>query len=314
MKWIEVKIETSNEAADAVSYFAYALGANGVQLSYAQDFEILERDADGITPSDSSFYNDGELVVTAYFPYTPEFEAVKARLHEKINCASEYLDFGNIIITSQIVDDCNWAEEWKKHYKQFNITPTIKIKPSWETVQHQDTDCTMVIEMDPGMAFGTGTHETTAMCALFIEKYMRQGFELIDIGCGSGILSIIGAKLGASEIYAVDIDEVAIKVAKDNMERNNIKQNVNYITGTLDNLIDVKADIIVANIIASVIIELSSNLKYYLKSGGIFIASGIIKDRAAEVIDIFRKNNFVDIDRNHMGEWVAIVFKCQDSL
>lgn len=314
MQWIETRITTSNQAVDVVADFARTIGANGVEIIYKKDAVRLP---DNIQQSDSSEVlpdNDKHVVVRAHFPYTYKPKDIKAQLIKKIQNAAAYLDVGNIDIATTVVDDEDWANTWKRYYKPFNITKNIRIKPSWEEFHKKDADGKIIIEMDPGMAFGTGTHETTIMCARLIERHIKLGYNVIDIGCGSGILSIVAAKLGAHSVQAVDIDEVAVKVANENIRQNNVADKVHCTAGTIDDLEIIKTDMIFANIIADVIIDLCDRAKSRLKPGAVFIASGIIKQRTKEVLDKFRQNGFSDVEQYDMGEWVAIVFRWQGSL
>ena len=162
--------------------------------------------------------------------------------------------------------------------------------------------------------FGTGTHETTRLCSQLLEKYVREEDKVIDVGCGTGILSIIAVKLGASHAQAVDIDEVAVRVSRENCTINNVSERITVTRGVLADLKPQKADIIVANIIADVVIGLSGLIPQYLRRGGILLTSGIIKERKQDVIEAYTTLGFELVSVDEMGEWVAIVFKCPDSL
>jgi len=210
------------------------------------------------------------------------------------------------------VNDEDWSNAWRKYYKPFRLSERIMVKPSWEEFEAGAED--IVIELDPGMAFGTGTHETTKMCAVLVDKYINKDDVVMDIGCGTGILSIVAAKLGASEVVAVDVDEVAVKVTKENCRVNGTDGVVDAFKGTILDIKDIKADLIVANIIADVIIDMAKDLSKYLKADGIFITSGIIKERKQQIIEEYQKYGFYLVESMENGEWVAMVFKCRDSL
>ncbi len=227
---------------------------------------------------------------------------------------SQFLNVGKGLEGYGEVDDEDWSTAWKKYYKPLQLTDRIVIKPTWEDYSPKGDE--IIIQMDPGMAFGTGTHETTQMCSVLLDKYMKDDTEILDIGCGTGILSIIAAKLGAKSVEAIDIDEVAVKVARENIELNQEIPKVSAYKAVLSDLKqdEHKYDIVVANIIANVIIDLSSQIPYYLKKESLFITSGIIKERKQEVIDACERNGMSLIETLEMGEWVAMVFKCPDTL
>ena len=185
------------------------------------------------------------------------------------------------------------------------MSNSIVIKPSWEEYTAKEGE--KIIDIDPGMAFGTGTHETTRMCINAIEKYMKQGDSLIDIGCGSGILSIAAAHLGAQRVIAVDLDKLAVKVSKENVELNGFSDTVDVRYGDLTEVIDEKADVIVANIIADIIAKLSENIADFMKEDGYFISSGIINDKKDFVISKLIDNNFEIVEEKNDGEWNCIV-------
>ena len=215
------------------------------------------------------------------------------------------LDTGSLEVFKKVVKQENWENEWKKYFNVQKVSNSIVIKPSWEDYTAKDGE--KIIDIDPGMAFGTGTHETTRMCINAIEKYMKQGDSLIDIGCGSGILSIAAAHLGAQRVIAVDLDKLAVKVSKENVELNGFSDIVDVRYGDLTEVIDEKADVIVANIIADIIAKLSENIADFMKKDGYFISSGIINDKKDFVISKLRDNNFEIVEEKNDGEWNCIV-------
>jgi ribosomal protein L11 methyltransferase len=210
------------------------------------------------------------------------------------------------------VDDEDWSTAWKKYYKPFHISDSVVIKPSWEDYDKKDGE--IIIELDPGMAFGTGTHETTRLCSQLLERHVRKGDTLIDVGCGTGILSIIAVKLGAAKATAIDIDDVAARVTGENCAINGVSDSIDVRKGVLADIEPFKADLVVANIIADVVIKLSEPMPQYLKKGGILLTSGIIRERREDVVKAYTGLGFEVISIDEMGEWVAIVFKCPDSL
>jgi ribosomal protein L11 methyltransferase len=208
------------------------------------------------------------------------------------------------------VEEEDWANSWKKFYKPTKVGKSIVIKPTWE--DYVPVDDEIVINIDPGMAFGTGTHETTQLCAIKLEEYIKPGDVVLDIGCGTGVLSLIAGKLKAKKVVAVDFDTLAVKIARENAELNDLGGMVEIREGNLLDVIDEKADVIVANILAAAIVELSGIIKPYLKENGIFISSGIIIDRLADVLNALEAENFKIVFVQQMGEWVGVVAQKRD--
>ena len=210
------------------------------------------------------------------------------------------------IYTSECSDD-DWKDEWKKYFHTVNITDNIIIKPSWDDYEASEGET--VIEIDPGMAFGTGTHETTALCVEFLEKYVPEKKKLLDIGCGSGILMLIGKILGVEKVVGIDIDSNVKDVVIENFEKNNIKDNYEIIIGDLVEDINEKYDLVVSNILVDVLTELLENIEKTLEKGATIIFSGIIKDKEEEFLRKTKEHNLVEIDRNEKNNWVSLVFK-----
>lgn len=316
MKWYEIRINTTDEASDAVSEMLTTLGAGGVAIKDPYDIrkELLKPDT--LDYADEEFFQSlgDDVIIQAYFQDGLEINGLLKEIDNGLKNISQFLNVGKGLEGYGEVDDEDWSTAWKKYYKPFRLTDRIVIKPTWEQYEKQPGD--IIVEMDPGMAFGTGTHETTQMCSILLDKYMLDDTEVLDVGCGTGILSIIASKLGATKVDAVDIDEVAVKVAKENIELNHETSKIKAFKGILSdiNRDENKYDIIVANIIATVIIDLSSIIPYYLKKNSLFITSGIIKERKQEVIDSCVKSGLTLIETLEAGEWVAMVFKCQDIL
>ena len=200
----------------------------------------------------------------------------------------------------------DWAECWKKYYKPLHIGKNIVIVPAWEDYEAKETD--VIVKIDPGMAFGTGTHETTALCAELIEKYMPKGKRVLDVGTGSGILAVLASKLGAGEIEALDIDPNAVKAAKENCVANNVP-NVTCRQSDLIRAASGKYDFISANIVADIIIRMSENVADYVNDGGILIVSGIIETQANDVLNALTAKGFTLIDKLDKNDWNAFAFK-----
>lgn len=314
MKWLELKVVTTEEASDAVSEMLMSIGAGGVAIEDPNDIKRQINSAESLDYADDEFLNSlgDDVTIKAYFPSDSHGEGLIPLVCEKLGFISGFLDIGKGYTGISEVDDEDWATAWKKYYKPFNISTRVVIKPSWEEYIPEEDE--IIIELDPGMAFGTGTHETTRMCAQLLERYIKTQDEVIDLGCGTGILSIIAAKLGARSILAADIDETAVKVTKENCIINRVEDRVTAVKGVLEGLERQRSDIVVANIIADVIRNISPLVPYYMKKDGYFITSGIIKERKDEIIVAYVKQGFVLKESLEMGEWVAMVFRWQDSL
>lgn len=307
MKYIELQVITTSEASDAVSEVLYDEGASGVLIEDPNDFKMLNRDEKRWD------YVDEELVkllgedtrVKGYF-LSEDFSEDKLRSIElRIGRLDEYgLDRGKGIVTTREVNDEDWATAWKKYYKPAKIGERVVIKPTWEEYEARAGE--VIVELDPGMAFGTGTHETTMMCVKLLEKYVGKGCTVFDVGCGSGILGITAARLDAGRVVCVDIDEVSCKVSRENAELNKVTDKLDIRCGNLLDVVADKADVIVANIIADIIISFSEDAMGFLKESGVFISSGIIRDRRDDVLIKLRKQGFKALEVLEMGEWCAI--------
>lgn len=311
MNWTEVTIKTTTEAVEAISNILMEERCGGVMIEDPKDFLFQKKNELDWDYVEEEVFNksgqDGVLIKT----YIPEernvlelIETVKARI---ALLPSFGLDIGEGSVSLSNVNESDWANEWKKYYKPTKVGKKIVVKPSWEEYEKQEGD--LIIELDPGMAFGTGTHETTSMCIRELENYVDETKTVFDIGCGSGILAIAAAQLGAKEVVAGDLDEVAVKVSKENCEINNVSDKVVVKHGSLFEVVDSKADIIVANIIADIIKILAKDVSKFLKDDGVFISSGIILAKIDEVCQALEENGFEIVKVERLGEWSAIVSK-----
>ena len=212
---------------------------------------------------------------------------------------------GKAELSLSTLQEEDWANEWRKYYKPIRVSRRIVIVPTWETYEPKPGD--VIIEMEPGMAFGTGTHETTRMCLQFLDELVKPGDTCIDIGCGTAILGIAAAKLGAVDVLAIDRDRVAVRSAKENIILNHVENTVRAVEGDLlSGQQQMQADVIVVNIIADVIIGLVPGLAPFLKKGGVIIASGIIKERCAEVVAAMEQAGYEIVEVRAEGEWNAV--------
>lgn len=312
MNWIEAAVHTTTAGADIVSELLMNAGATGTSIEDRTDvlnaqkpegmWDMLDEHILDAMPED--------VLVKAYFEEgasTPETLAfVRARLSELAHMDLGF-DLGSLEFTRETVHEQDWAENWKRYYKPFRAGERIVVKPSWEPYEPFPED--LVIEMDPGMAFGTGTHETTYMCLQMLERYVRPGSACIDVGTGTGILAIAAAKLGAQDVLAIDLDEQAVAVAKENIQKNGMQQVVHAQAGDLLKDSVGKADVIVANIIADVICALCGPAKAHICPGGAFICSGIIREREEDVLRALRQAGYAVDCRIARGEWVCLSAK-----
>lgn len=306
-KWFEVKVVTTSEAIEPISGIFYGLDVKGVAIEDPEDIKNRDKLSWDFADVNIFEFGDDAAVVKGYFNENENVENIIEYVENKIEELKEMgIDVGKGFVTTKDVFEEDWATSWKKYYKPLRIGNKILIKPIWEDIEISSDD--IVVELDPGMAFGTGTHETTSMCVELLEKYLNENNNLFDIGTGSGILSIVASKLGAENVIGVDLDEVAVAAAKENVSYNKI-DNVNILHGDLVNVLKGEANIVVANIIAEVVVYLTSIIKPFIKKDGYFITSGIIKDRKEDVLNALNKEGFEVVEISEKGEWVAIASK-----
>lgn len=306
MNWIEVQIKTTDELEEVVSDILYDVGATGLAIEDPRDIsELVQTEIawDFIDPSLIDL-KINQVIIKAYFAEDDDVDNIIQNIKNSIKRHPMLKEEENKLIINSI-DDNDWAESWKKFYKPIKIGKNILIKPTWEDVDVDEN--TLLIELDPGMAFGTGTHETTIMCAEALEKYVNSGDLVHDIGCGSGILAVIAAKLGAKKVIGVDLDPICTQVSIENIKINKVEDIVEIRRGNLFEIIKGDANVIVSNIIAEVIEEMTIDLKSYMKDGGIFIASGIIIDKIPQVKNALLENNFTILDIIKRNEWACII-------
>lgn len=309
MRWFEIKITVASDAVEAVTNMLYEVGAEGIVIEDPNDpiyDESYEGDWDYVS-SEVYEFETSDAVVKGYCSDI-ESEEIKSLLEEKVHQLDSFgLHMGAGTVDVNEVVDNDWAHEWKKYFKPLKVGEHIVIKPTWEDYEASEGE--MIIEMDPGSAFGSGTHETTSMCVAFIDEHITENDTVYDIGCGTGILGIAAAKLGAKEVTCVDIDELAVVATKENMVLNNVEDKVSVHQGDLTDVLNGKADMVIANIIADVIIFLSKDIPNYLKKEGVFITSGIIHDKREAVKAALVENGFKILEVRTEGEWNAITAK-----
>ena len=308
MKWCEVSIQTSHEATEIIAEIFRDLGAGGVVI---EDPELVN----GYITSGKWDYTDIPIateteVVTekAYLVVNGELEGRLQTFKQEIKALGERgVNIAPAIITTAELQDEDWSDTWKQYFHIEKPGDRVVIKPTWEEYEAKEDE--VVIELDPGAAFGTGTHATTSMCIKELETLVKPDDVVFDIGTGSGILSIISAKLGARDIQAVDYDDSVLKIVEENLEQNHIENIVSVAQSDLMQNVHGKANLVIANIIADIIIRLFPQLDEHLEPNGTLLTSGIIEDRIDDVINAGQENGFAVVKRKENKGWACITFK-----
>lgn len=310
MKWSEICVHTTNEAIEAISNILNENGASGVVIEDISDFLKERPDQFGeIYQLDRDDYPEEGVLIKSYLPQNDVLDKTVEQIKQAINRLIDFdIDIGTNKITLNDVDEEDWATAWKKYYKPVSISDKITITPTWEDYKSKFPE-EVVIELDPGMAFGTGTHPTTMLTLRAIEKHLKQGQTVIDVGTGSGILSIASALLGAGDVYAYDLDDIAVTSAKSNIELNRAASKVKVEQNNLLDDIEINPDLIVANILAEIIVKFERKAFSLLKPGGLFITSGIIESKENMVKQALESAGFDILEMNKQEDWVLIVAK-----
>lgn len=308
MKWAEVSIKTTHEATELIAEMFHDLGASGVVI---EDPELLQTYLTSGTwdYTDLTAPVDREVVtVKAYLPVDETLDEKLRLFEEAVDLLPEHnIDKGSAAISWNEVQDEDWENNWKEYYHTEKIGDRIVIKPSWEEYQAGRED--VVVELDPGMAFGTGTHPTTSMCVKALEELVAKDAVVFDVGTGSGILAIAAAKLGAAKVQAVDFDPLAVRIAGENVEKNNVTNLVETKQSDLLQNTTGQADVIIANIVADIIIRLLDQIPEKLHADGVLLASGIIKDRIGDVTKAVFDHGLL-LDRvMEEGGWAAMLIR-----
>lgn len=296
-KWIEITLIVDGEAAEAVAEVMQRYGHQGVSV-----------EQNGIMPDS---WDEGEvpppesLTVRAYIPDDDRASFAKQQLEEALGHMRMMYPMPNP--TYSVLDEVDWAEAWKAHYQPLRIGKNVLIRPRWIEVEPQPND--IVISLDPGMAFGTGTHPTTQLCLESLEAVMEHGYRVLDLGCGSGILSIAAAKLGAPEVVGFDIDPIAVKATLENAEDNGVGDKITAYEGSLENVLTSarRFDLVVVNILAKIILPMcEAGLGQTVRPGGKAIFSGLIHEQVEEVETALRKTGLIPQNKRTQGDWVSI--------
>ncbi|WP_428909177.1 50S ribosomal protein L11 methyltransferase [Niallia sp. Krafla_26] len=308
MKWSEISIHTTNEAVEPISNILHEAGASGVVIE--DPFELVKEREDQfgeiyqLNPND---YPEEGVIVKAYLPVNSFLGETVDEIKEAINNLMLFnIDIGKNHVSLSEVNEEEWATAWKKYYHPVKISERFTVVPTWEEYTPVSSD-ELIIELDPGMAFGTGTHPTTVMSIQALERIVKKDDTVIDVGTGSGVLSIAAAMLGAKKVTALDLDEVAVQSARINIKLNKVHPVVDIFQNNLLEGIHETADVIVANILAEVIVRFTHDAYRCLKQGGYFITAGIIQQKKDEVRDSLEAAGFDIEETLQMEDWVSFI-------
>lgn len=317
MKWTRVTVETTTETTDMLSYLLDEYGVEGIEVEDKIPLSEADKQAMYIDILPELPPDDGVAYISCYVDDKIDVKDLCKYIEERLEEMSSYMTVGTGKIAMSETDDKDWMSKWKDFFHPFRLEDNIVIQPTWtERADVNPND--IVVQIDPGTAFGTGSHETTKLCIGNLKKYINPDgtTDVLDAGCGSGILSIIAMKLGANKVFGIDIDQLAVDASIENLDLNDIpKERYRIVKGDVigDREFATKVaeigtyDIVVANILASVIIPLSAVIRPFMKDNGVFITSGIIDDKEEAVKQALLDNGFEIVDTTYMGEWVSIV-------
>lgn len=308
MKWTEISILSTNEAVEAISNILHEAGASGVVIEDSGELTKDRIDQFGeiyaLNPSD---FPENGVVIKAYLSATSflaeTVEEIKLAIANLVNYD---INIGENLVSISEVNEEDWATAWKQYYHPVKISERFTIVPTWEDYTPVSTD-ELIIELDPGMAFGTGTHPTTVMCLQALEKVVKDSDSVVDVGTGSGVLSIGAALLGAKQVHALDLDLVAVTAAKENIELNKVDHVVEVFHGNLLDTVKEPADVVVANILAEIIMTFTDDAFSIVKPGGLFVTSGIIGAKKEDVKQALIDSGFEIQEILMMEDWVAII-------
>ena len=312
MKWNIFRLRTTTQAEDIVSSILMDLGIQGIEIEDKIPLTAREKEQMFVDIMPEGEADDGIAYVSFYLEEDQDKEEMLASVRNELEEMRTFMEMGDLEIEESQTEDVDWVNNWKKYFHQFTVDDVLII-PSWEDVEPKDKD-KMIIHIDPGTAFGTGMHETTQLCIRQIKKYMTPGAQVLDVGCGSGILGMLALKFGAGHSLGTDLDPCAIDATHENMEANGIEASQYEVM--IGNLIDDKEvqdkvgydkyDIVAANILADVLVPMPPGVVPAMKPGGIYITSGIIEEKESVVTDAVKKAGLEVLEVNHQGEWVSV--------
>ena len=307
MKWNKFRLKTTTEAEDIVSSMLMDLGVQGIEIEDKIPMTQAEKEQMFVDILPETGINDGIAYISFYLEEDEDKESLLEAVKNELEDMRAYVEVGEGTIEESQTEDVDWVNNWKKYFKPLPIGDKLLIQPTW--LDDEKTD-RLMLHIDPGLAFGTGGHNTTKLCLEQLEKVINPGMNILDVGCGSGILSIASLLLGAKSATGVDIDALAVKTAIENGKINNLLYpEYNMIQGDLTDKISGQYDIIVANIVADIIIRLCKDIKQYMHAGSLFIVSGIVDIREDDVTTAFYENGLDIVSRNEEGGWVCFTLK-----
>ena len=313
MKWNQFRLKTTTEAEDIVSSMLADLGIEGVQIEDKIPLTQSDKEQMFVDILPDMPEDDGCAYLTFYLDEEVDKHEMLLKVRQELEEMRSYLNVGDCTIEESQTEDVDWVNNWKQYFHQFYIDDILVI-PSWENVEAKDSD-KMVIHIDPGTAFGTGMHETTQLCIRQLKKYVTEDTEILDVGCGSGILGMLALKFGAKHSVGTDLDPCAIDATYENMDNNGISRDQYEVM--IGNIIDDKEvqdkvgyekyDIVAANILADVLVPLTPVIIHQMKPGAVYITSGIIEDKENVVVEAVKAAGLEVLEVNHQGEWVSVV-------
>lgn len=312
MKWNQFRLKTTTEAEDIVSSMLADLGIEGVQIEDKIPLTQSDKEQMFVDILPDMPEDDGCAYLTFYLDEEVDKHEMLLKVRQELEEMRSYLNVGDCTIEESQTEDVDWVNNWKQYFHQFYIDDILVI-PSWENVEAKDSD-KMVIHIDRAQHSGTGMHETTQLCIRQLKKYVTEDTEILDVGCGSGILGMLALKFGAKHSVGTDLDPCAIDATYENMDNNGISRDQYEVM--IGNIIDDKEvqdkvgyekyDIVAANILADVLVPLTPVIIHQLKKGGIYITSGIIEDKEEVVVEAVKKAGLEVLEVNHQGEWVSV--------
>lgn len=312
MKWNKFRLKTTTESEDIVSSMLMDLGISGIEIEDKIPLSQSDKKQMFVDILPEIAEDDGVAYISFYLEEEDDKDAILANVRAELREMSAYLNVGECTIEESQTEDVDWVNNWKQYFHQFYVDDVLII-PSWEDVKPEDED-KMIIHIDPGTAFGTGMHETTQLCIRQIRKYVTSDTVMLDVGCGSGILGMLALKFGAKYAVGTDLDPCAIDATHENMEVNGIRKDQYEVL--IGNIIDDKEvqdrvgyekyDMVAANILADVLVPLTPVILHQLKTGGIYITSGIIDEKEETVVNAVKAAGLKVLEVNHQGEWVSV--------
>ena len=310
MNWLEVSVNTHSESVEVVSSILIELGSKGVSIEDPQDYyQLTDEQLEWLKVQQKDLYETDTVIVKGYFQPSQWSKDSDVLLHEKLEEIKVYgLQTGPLSVQVKEVGEEDWANAWKQYYFPVSVTRFLTVVPSWVDYEKEQDD-ELLIELDPGLAFGTGTHPTTQLSLTALEQTIRGNESVLDVGTGSGVLSIASKLLGASKVTAFDIDEMATRVAKENIALNPTIGEIEVYENNLLVGVDQKSDLIVANILAEILLQMPEDAYRNLNDDGRLILSGIIESKANEVKEAYEKAGFTLVERMIMREWNCFIMK-----